>query len=192
MIVKSSASAIAIAMTTALLVSACGFAGKESPSMNFSDARDKINEILDDTTGAIKPPLKWWDVSTDITEEMTTLNNPSGKVTVSRERIIRTKFSQEKIGALLGVVERHWKKRGYSIDSVNSSRLPSISAVTPDGYGVDIRVGVGRAVTFSAVIDGVKDPGEHPFTDETYPPIPRHSDGYPNTVPDTDDSFWSH
>ncbi|CCB76422.1 MULTISPECIES: hypothetical protein [Streptomycetaceae] len=119
---------------------------------------------------------------------MTRLNNvlgrPDGTAVLAQDRYVMTKVSQAKRGALLGVVERSWKRFGYRIESVNPSKIvPAIFAVTPDGYGVNIQVGVEGNVSFEV--------GSPSF------PYSEDSEAYdsgglePDTMPDVDDPFWS-
>ena len=81
------------------------------------------------------PALKWRDGWYEVEESTSGINDrPDGTAHIVRRRRVTTKISQAKYGALLGIVERYWKKRGYKITTINADeRMPAINAATPDG-----------------------------------------------------------
>ncbi|MEV7776700.1 hypothetical protein [Kitasatospora sp. NPDC088351] len=66
---------------------------------------------------------------------------------VTRSRDIVTIVSAARRGALVGMVERHWRRCGWTVTSVNVGReLPGVAAVTPDGYQLALVFGdLGQA-----------------------------------------------
>jgi hypothetical protein len=111
---------------------------------------------------------------------------------MTRSRFVMTKVTQAKYGALLGLVERHWKARGYTITSVNSDKLmPHIFGHTQDGNRISIEIGYPGNITFTAGVPYIVKP------DSDYPfgyglPQPTAADGGIDTMPKYVDPFWSH
>ncbi|WP_420709906.1 hypothetical protein [Streptomyces sp. NRRL S-340] len=148
-----------------------------SAKITMQEAAEQQDGMLDATLDAIKPEVHW-------THGATT----TGTCDVTRRRVVMTIVSEERRGNLLGVVQRSWEQRGYTIKSVNKSRkFPAIFAETKDGFGISVSVGGDGQFTFSADSPCVKhsdvaEPTTSPNGPDYKYPIPR-----PNVRSD----FWS-
>ncbi|MFD0343079.1 hypothetical protein ACFVH0_31110 [Streptomyces sp. NPDC127117] len=176
-----------IAVAACLAASACSMNGKTSgetvgeqkkaTSVTMQEAAERQDGMLDATMKAIAPALHWAHGATT-----------TGNCDVTRRRVVMTIVSEERRGNLLGMVQRSWEKRGYTIKSVNNShKFPAIFAVTSDGFGISVSVGGEGQFTFSADSPCVKKsevaaPSASPNGPDYNHPIPR---------PNVNDPFWS-
>ncbi|GAA1985384.1 hypothetical protein [Kitasatospora viridis] len=156
-----------------------------------SDARAKLTALLDDTFAAVSPPLKFRESWPDVTEN----DAPEGTANVSLDRFVLTKVDRGKYGALLGLVERHWKARGYTIESVNTDvSMPGIFARTPDRSAVQLTVGAPGNITVTANVSPIdvadSTPPGGPYGPR--PVEPTAANGNLDILPTYDDPFWSH
>ncbi|WP_234019533.1 hypothetical protein [Streptomyces sp. CNS654] len=174
--------------------------GEESSRMNMEEAANRAEEILDGTMGAIEPPVTWGrgpssePICTDFK------NDATGGGEVTRRRLALTIISAERRGSFLGVVERYWKKSGYTIKSVrNHPENPAIFASTSDGFGLSLEVGykgqvfldVGSpCVTKSEVSDPPADPHSSELPPNPNDPKDPMADG-PWGLPYLTSDFWS-
>ncbi|MFI6447357.1 hypothetical protein [Kitasatospora sp. NPDC050543] len=159
--------------------------------MEASTARDEINTLLDDTFGAITPALKWRDTTFTLKPKQTADNKDRDVAIANKDRQVLTRLSKEKVGSLLGLVERHWKQRGYEVESVNP-KDPSIQVRTSKGYELRLVVGGEENIaTFSSSVGDVKYHGE-PYPFGPGDPAPTNSAGQPDYGLTYDDPFWSH
>lgn len=153
--------------------------------MSPDEARNRLHALLDDTFAAVAPPLRFREGWPTTTEN----DAPSGTANVALDRYVMTKVSSAKYGALLGLVERHWKERGYTIESVNAdARMPAIYARASDGAALNLRVGYPGNITITAAVTPI------PLTPVPFgpePPQPTLANGNPDILPTTDDPFWS-
>ncbi|MFI6447351.1 hypothetical protein [Kitasatospora sp. NPDC050543] len=161
--------------------------------MEASTARDEFKALLDDTLQAITPSVKWRDNGVNVEPEQTFDNKDRDVATAKMSRHVLTRFSPEKVGSLLGVVERRWKERGYKVEFVNPN-APSMQVTTSKGYRLTLTVGGGderKVASFDVSVDNVK------VTDERYPfgygdPVQTNAAGQPDEQFYFDDPFWSH
>lgn len=115
----------------ALLLAGCGTTGSPSstaegqPKMNLQEAADKADRILDETFAAIKPPVQW-----------THRYSMPGDCYVDRDRAVMTIISTERRGSFLGVLERHWKSKGYSLVATSPNGLAA-HFKTQDGFQLE-------------------------------------------------------
>ena len=161
--------------------------------MDATQARTRIDTLLNETLQAVKPPLKWRDGWYNVRENTSGINDrPDGTAHINRDRYIMTKISQAKFGALLGTVERYWKKQGYTITSINADkRMPAIYARTQDGNRISIEIGYPGNVTITAGVPYIKDTG-NPYPFGYGPLIPTTANGSLDIIPNIDDPFWSY
>ncbi|KIF75751.1 hypothetical protein QR77_21415 [Streptomyces sp. 150FB] len=146
--------------------------------MNMQEAASRADLMLDDTFAAIKPEVVW-------THGVTT----AGSCDLSRRRTVMTEISEQRRGALLGLIDRFWRKSGYEITAVNNSEeFPAVYAKSVDGFGISLSIG-GKGQAFFEVatpcVEGsaVAEPTTKPNgPDYRGGPIPR-----PNVRSD----FWS-
>ncbi|WP_327316731.1 hypothetical protein [Streptomyces sp. NBC_01235] len=124
-----------MAAVLALLLSGCGATGsasssKESQSkMNLQEAADRADTILDEAFAAIKPPVQW-----------THLYSMPGDCYVDRDRSVMTIISAERRGSFLGVLERHWKSKGYKLVATSPNGLAA-NFETQDGFQLEVLIG---------------------------------------------------
>jgi hypothetical protein len=149
-----------------------------------------MTALLDDTFTAIVPGVRFRDGWPHAVEN----DEPPGTANAYLDRYVMTRISASRYGALLGLVERHWKERGYRIENVNAdTRMPAITARTPDGAALHLVVGHPGNITFTAAVTPVTLPGDQ-RADALFgpePPGPTLPNGNPDILPNADDPFWS-
>lgn len=98
--------------------------------MNMQEAADKADTLIRATFSSVKPSLEWThdEFDSGMCKETPELGD------VTRRAVVMTEVSEERRGALLGHIERAWKKAGYVITKVNpDKRFPAIYADANDG-----------------------------------------------------------
>ncbi|MFI1967338.1 hypothetical protein ACH429_25005 [Streptomyces pathocidini] len=160
--------------------------------MKALDAAQRLDELLDDTTTAIRPKLKWRDGSTEVLQRNdAALNEPNGEATVSKTRYVRTKVSPAKLDRLLKSVADRWKESGYEVKDT-APKQPGFAGRAPDGFSVRCAVGGSGNIYFDAASSAVEDPGySGTVPGEKGDRIPKDPDGYPLLKPDVTDPYWS-
>ncbi|MEL3950046.1 MULTISPECIES: hypothetical protein [Streptomyces] len=126
---------VALALSLAFLAG-CGGSDSNSTDeegssgVNMQEAAEKADALVLETLSSVEPPLHWThDVSDD-----GPCSGSSGLGDVTRRAVVMTRVSTERRAALLGVIERFWKKSGYKITKVNPNReFPAIYAAAGDG-----------------------------------------------------------
>lgn len=189
---RSTAAALAL-VAVSVVVSGCAShtnRSQKEPAMNMQQAGDRAEALLDDTLKAVTPPLSWgYNVPTEV-ECSTGLNEPTGTFTIQRGRYVTTIVSAQRRGNLLGLVERHWKQRGYRVTSTNPDKdMPAIDVSTPDGFVVSLDVGAAGNVTLSAASPCAAK-SQMTFPTGT-PGGPGGPQGEPDLRPREHSSFWS-
>ncbi len=125
---------VAVAAMLAMLLPGCGAtdstsSSKESRStLNLQEAADRADEILDETFAAIKPPVQW-----------THRYSMPGDCYVDHDRAVMTIISAERRGSFLGVLERHWKSKGYKLVSTSPNGLVAHFR-TQDGFQLEVLI----------------------------------------------------
>lgn len=178
---------IAVAATLVFLTG-CGVTGnassnKESQSkMNMQEAADWADNILDETLAAVKPPVQWAH----------TYSMP-GDCYVDRERSIMTIISEERRGSFLGVLERHWKGKGYNFVAASENGLAA-NFKTQDGFQLQVLIGAnGQAhlsvttpcVEKSEVASPTSKPNGPDYSKQELPAPNIHSEFWSATSPIT-------
>ncbi|MFJ6184734.1 hypothetical protein [Streptomyces sp. NPDC092295] len=110
--------------------------------ISLQEAAEKADAIMLSTMSSVRPTLNWvHDGSTASgCDDYTIDGKQTGAVT--RRTAVMTVVSEARRGSLLGVVERYWKKQGYTITTVNSSKkFPSIHARTAEDFRMSVSVG---------------------------------------------------
>ncbi|MDX3568754.1 hypothetical protein [Streptomyces sp. ID05-47C] len=124
-----------MASVLALLLAGCGTTGsasssKESQSkMNLQEAADEADTILDEAFAAIKPAVQW-----------THRYSMPGDCYVDRDRAVMTIISAERRGSFLGVLERHWKSKGYKLVATSPNGLVA-HFKTQDDFQLEVLIG---------------------------------------------------
>ena len=162
--------------------------------MDLVRAGLRAEELLDDTLCGVRPAVAWQ-------------YGPPGALcrpepsdggalwTVMRTRNITTAVSFARLGALLGTVERHWLRRGWTLQAViPDRRRPGMYARTPDGFQLSLDVGAAGNVYLGATSPPVHDASD---ARPHHPPGTPGTDEYPGTdgdlapLPATVCPFWS-
>ncbi|MFJ9106466.1 hypothetical protein [Streptomyces sp. NPDC102283] len=128
--------ACAVVVAGALLAG-CGLFGDlkngQGPlaGMDMQGAAERADGMFYATVGAIKPEIEWVHYTTT-----------TGSCDVTRYWTVMTVVSEQRRGNFLGVVERFWKASDFRIEMVNPSKeMPSIIAVSKDGFGLMVKFG---------------------------------------------------
>ncbi|MFD6231092.1 hypothetical protein ACFWFZ_30150 [Streptomyces sp. NPDC060232] len=186
---------VAALFLLAALVAGCSpgaddASAKTGMSMHMQEGAERADAILQETLAAVRPELKWNHGpggSAGCTKGMA--GAATGTGASNRLIAILTVVSEERRGALLGLIERAWKDRGYKITNVNKSpKFPAIFARTPDGYSLSVEVGGEGQFFLEAATPCLNDadvmrPFTKPNTSQRRGPFPQR--------PDEQDEFWS-
>jgi hypothetical protein len=159
--------------------------------MSPTEARARMTALLDDTFTAIVPRVEYRDGWPHSIEN----DQPGGTANAYLDRYVMTRIAPARYGALLGLIERRWKDRGFRIEAVNADvRMPAISARAPDGSVLQLAVGHPGNITLTAAVTPITIPPDRAtgalFGPE--PPQPTLPNGNPDILPSRDDPFWSH
>ncbi|MGV9560304.1 hypothetical protein [Streptomyces sp. NPDC003401] len=120
---------------------------------------------------------------------MDSSNDSHGYGSTIRNAVVMTEVSEERRGALLGVIERSWRKEGYEITGVNSDKdSPAIYAKTGDGFGMSLIVGYKGQFFLKVQTPCVK---KSEVADPATKPSGRDYYGQEVPRPNVRDAFWS-
>ncbi|MER7765975.1 hypothetical protein [Kitasatospora sp. NPDC096140] len=100
------------------------------------DAAERCETLLQDTVDAIDPSPAWQEAPPRSGARLPKPGRESAVLWyVTRGRDILTVVSLPRRSVLVGVVERHWRRRGWTITSLNTDPYcPGVAATTRDGY----------------------------------------------------------
>ncbi|MFI6444928.1 hypothetical protein [Kitasatospora sp. NPDC050543] len=162
--------------------------GGGPPWLDQAGAAERCEALLQHTLEAVRPELVWRHGVPSSGARLAAPGTPAGADLgwyVSRNRNVMTIVSPARRGALLGVVERHWRRFGCTITSVNADPvLPAIYAVTAGGFRLALDFGTAGNAYFTAASPAVArsayleyppgTPGspEHPGSVEDMAPLP--------------------
>ncbi|MER6607253.1 hypothetical protein ABT282_15400 [Streptomyces sp. NPDC000927] len=96
----------------------------------MQEAADKADTLIRATFSSVKPSLEWThdEFDSGMCKDAPELGD------VIRRAVVMTEVSEERRGALLGYIERVWKKAGHTITKVNPDKeFPAIYAAASDG-----------------------------------------------------------
>ncbi|MEU1075143.1 MULTISPECIES: hypothetical protein [unclassified Streptomyces] len=159
--------------------------------MDMSQGADRADAVLQQTLGAITPPLRWNHGPSIDSGCGNMLGRDTGTGSVHRRVITLTKVSAERRGSLIGVVERSWKTQGYKINGVNPSKtMPAVYASTPDNFHIALEVGTTGQFSFSAVTPCLTETHSLPAPTTT-PNTPQRDDVPFPPRDDIHDDYWS-
>ncbi|WP_051969413.1 hypothetical protein [Kitasatospora azatica] len=151
------------------------------------EAAHRCEALLDQTLDAVRPALTWQHGVPAAGE---------GELGwfVSRNRNVLTVVSAARRGALLGVVERHWRRTGHPVTSVNADPvLPGLYAATADGYRLALDFGTAGNAYLTVLSPPVAPAaGRLPHPPGT-PGIARHPGTHADMapIPSVHCPFWS-
>ncbi|MCX4691774.1 hypothetical protein [Streptomyces sp. NBC_01408] len=184
-------------LTLAALAAGCGLGAaagsakdKGAEKLNMQQGATRADAILQETLGAVQPELRWnHGPGGDAGCTKGIAGAATGTGSAKRMISILTIVSEQRRSALMGVIERDWKGRGYVIKNVRADReVPAIFAETPDGYILTAEVGGEGQFFLDAATPCLKD---HPVQDPTTRPnTPTRNVQFPPR-PDVQDEFWS-
>ncbi|ROP46979.1 hypothetical protein [Streptomyces sp. PanSC9] len=129
---KLTAHLAGIALVIAAATGCSGSDGdvKGNSKVDMQEAAEKADALVYQTFRAVRPPLDWTHDASD----HGSCDGSDAYGDVTRRAVVMTKVSDERRGALLGVIERYWKKSGLKITKVISDKeFPEMYAETGDG-----------------------------------------------------------
>ncbi|MFJ5225605.1 hypothetical protein [Streptomyces sp. NPDC088400] len=162
---------------------------ERNSKVNMQEAAEKADAVVFKTLSMVDPPLQWTHDTSSGGGCTDFKNDSHGYGSTIRNAVVMTQVSEERRGALLGVIERNWKEDGYKITSVNSDKdSPAIYAKTGDGFGMSLIVGYKGQFFLKVQTPCVKK------SDVADPATKANGhDYYGNEVPrpSVHDAFWS-
>ncbi|WP_318203442.1 hypothetical protein [Streptomyces sp. SCL15-4] len=156
--------------------------------MDMQEAGVHAEEMLDAIIKVIHPSVEAVPGPSNAAACPDAKNDSTGTGQVTRRRYVVTIISSERRGNFLGVVERYWKKLGYTITSVrNHKEMPAIFATAPNGFRVSLEFGYAGQASFDVVSPCV---AESKVTEPSRKPLdPRAVKS--NGLPYVHSDFWS-
>ncbi len=142
------------------------------------DATERCETLLQDTLDAVRPAPVWQGAPARAGARLPLPGRESELLWyVTRGRDLLTVVSLSRRAALADVVERHWRRRGWTITSLNAGRdRPGVAAATPDGYRLELRFGESGEAGLTASSPGVARSERGPVlsgsVDRCAPPLP--------------------
>ncbi|MER6197390.1 hypothetical protein ABT234_08420 [Streptomyces sp. NPDC001586] len=100
-----------------------------NPPMTMQQAAERADAILDATFAAVRPPVCW-----------THRDSQAGTHTTDRRRAVITVIAEERLGGLLGLVERHWTGLGYTLRATSRDGRAAYFLAS-DGFQLSVVVG---------------------------------------------------
>ncbi|MGW4161603.1 hypothetical protein [Streptomyces sp. NPDC004788] len=144
--------------------------------MNMQQAADRADEILDDVLAAIVPPVQWTHRPT-----------MAGNCSTDRSRTVMTIISEERRGAFLGLVDRHWKSKGFTFRATSKDKQAAYY-LSPDGFQAKVLIGWKGQAHFEVTTPCVEKSDVAP---PTSPPNGVDYYNKPPTAPNVTSEFWS-
>ncbi|WP_406201553.1 hypothetical protein OH807_21990 [Kitasatospora sp. NBC_01560] len=123
-------------------------------------AAERCDRLLQDTLDAVRPALVWRHGAARSGAWLPVPGSGPDDAAVhwyaGRSRDILTIVSAARRAVLPERIEAHWRRRGWTVTSVNACRaLPGLVAVTPDGYRLALEYGELGEARLTAVSPGV-------------------------------------
>ncbi|MGC5363853.1 hypothetical protein ACPXCE_19615 [Streptomyces sp. DT24] len=144
--------------------------------MNMQEAADKADTIRDETLVAVKPHVQW-----------THTYSMPGDCYVDRDRSVMTIISAARRGSFLGVLERHWKGKGYRLVATSRNGLAA-NFETRDGFQLEVLIGTNGQAHLSVTTPCVEKSEVAPPTSK--PSGPDYSK-QELPAPNVRSTFWS-
>ncbi|MFB8244865.1 hypothetical protein ACFC5X_07395 [Streptomyces sp. NPDC055952] len=172
----------AVAAVLVLFLAGCGTTGSASSSkesrskMNLQEAADRADGILDEAFAAIKPPVEW-----------THRYSMPGDCYVDRDRAVMTIISAERRGSFLGVLERHWKSKGYKLVATSPNGLVAHFR-TQDDFQLEVLIGPDGQAHLSVTTPCVE---KSEVAQPTSKPSGKDYSGQELPAPNVRSPFWS-
>ncbi|MFJ6379773.1 hypothetical protein ACIQI7_07165 [Kitasatospora sp. NPDC092039] len=152
--------------------------GAGSATVDQLDAAEHCETLLQDTLDAVRPAPVWQGAPARAGARLSLPGRESELLWyVTRGRDLLTVVSLPRRTALVGVVERHWRRRGWTITSLDAGReRPRVAATTPEGYRLALRFGelgeAGLTATSPGVARSERGPVLSGGVDHCAPPLP--------------------
>ncbi|MBP0453812.1 hypothetical protein J5Y04_30350 [Kitasatospora sp. RG8] len=120
----------------------------------------RCESLLQDSLDAVRPPLTWRHGAARAGARLPLPGSGPDDAAVhwyvGRSRDIVTIVSAARRAALPAMVETQWRRRGWTVTSVNAGcERPGLAAITPDGYRLALEFGELGEVRLTAVSPGV-------------------------------------
>ncbi|MEV4555814.1 hypothetical protein AB0K51_02310 [Kitasatospora sp. NPDC049285] len=169
--------------------SGSGATGADRPVVELARARTELQTVLDGTSTALSPALRYADDAYRATPHEDGLSRENdGTAQLTLRRYVLTKVAAAKQPRLLEQARAYWTAQGYTV-TADGSRYEA-GARTPGGTGITLTIGAPGNVTLVATAR-VKDPGSTEPFGAAPSPLPTGADGAPDTMPRYEDPQWS-
>ncbi|MFE2721993.1 hypothetical protein [Kitasatospora sp. NPDC059327] len=138
----------------------CSFAPPARAAVDQAVAAERCELLLREALDGVRPELSWRHAVPCAGARLPAPGSgpADGGVQwyVGRGRDIVTIISAARRGELPALLEAGWRRRGWTITSVNACRdLPGVAAVTPDGYRLALEFGALGEARLTATSPGV-------------------------------------
>ncbi|RAJ43526.1 hypothetical protein K353_01782 [Kitasatospora sp. SolWspMP-SS2h] len=185
------AGAVAV-LALVLGAAGCGASGDggtaRRPAVAPDVARSRLQNVVDGTTGALTPAVRYADDAFRAVPHENAARDPDGTAQLTLRRYVLTRIAAANQPRLLEQLRTYWKGLGYTLHDTDSPY--EASAAAPDGTGVTVTIGVPGNVTVVADT-WIADPGTTAPFGPAPSPLPTGADGGPDTMPTFDDPGWS-
>ncbi|MFI6154184.1 hypothetical protein ACIBCA_16025 [Kitasatospora sp. NPDC051170] len=113
------------------------------PPIGRLGAAERCEALLQETLDAVEPPLAWRAGAPTAGVRLPRPGRESEPCWyVGRGRDVLTVVSLPRRAELAGAVERHWRRRGWTITGLGDGPArPGVAAATGDGYRLALRFG---------------------------------------------------
>ncbi|MFF7632478.1 hypothetical protein ACFZB9_04905 [Kitasatospora sp. NPDC008050] len=173
-----------------VLIGGCSSTGSGRASvMEYTAARDLIDQVLNDTFDSVTPKLAWEDDHFYLVPDTAGTGGDKDTGSAKRSRNVMTLVSPAKADLLITMVKDHWTARGYTVLPPARGAPPHVLyATTPQGYRLSLDASKAGVVFCDVTVEDVKVAPHtyYPFMDqETGPRFDAHAQK-------VDDPYWSH
>ncbi|MFF9642664.1 hypothetical protein [Kitasatospora aureofaciens] len=151
------------------------------------DAAEHCETLLRDTMGAVRPAPVWQETVPRAGMRLSAPGRREPEVLwyVTRGRDVLTVVSPGRRRELAAMVERQWRRRGWTITSLNAGRdRPGVAATTREGSQLVLCFGEFGEIRLTASLLGVA-------CSERVPALPGAGEPDPAALPHVHCSYWS-
>ncbi|MFH9349216.1 hypothetical protein [Kitasatospora sp. NPDC017646] len=155
--------------------------------MDQLDAGERCETLLQDTMGAVRPAPEWQEAVPRAGVRLSAPGRRGPEVLwyVTRGRDVLTVVSPGRRPELAEMVERQWRRRGWTITSLNAGRdRPGVAATTRDGSQLVLCFGEFGEIRLTASLFGVA-------CSERVPALPGAGEPDPAPLPRVHCAYWS-
>ncbi|MFD5463009.1 hypothetical protein ACFWIQ_09300 [Kitasatospora sp. NPDC127059] len=151
------------------------------------DAAERCETLLQDTMDAVRPAPAWQETVPRAGIRLAAPGRSGPEVLwyVTRGRDLLTVVSPGRRRELADVVERQWRRRGWTITSLNAGQdRPGVAASTPEGSRLVLCFGEFGDIRLTASLLGVA-------CSERIPRLPGAGEPDPAPLPHVHCAYWS-